>query len=155
MFAPLWAQWPIRPQCIIKKTQPKPQFGWFYGLEMLRLHLSCNQSGPTLSGSCIWTTFAQVCNSVGTVTNTTAMYYQKYTTQTSIWMILGSGNAQVTFKLQPNWPYPFWQVYLHHLCTCLHLCGHSDQYDHNVLSKKHNPNLNLDKYRVWECSGYI
>ena len=138
-----------------KKAQPKLQFGWVQHLWMLRLHLSGNQSGPTLSGRCICTTIAQVCTSVGTVTNTTAMYYQKITTQTSIRISLGSGNAQVTFKLQPKWPQPFWQVYLHHLCTSLHLCGHSDQYDHNASSKKHNQNFHLDELSIWECSGYI
>ena len=75
--------------------------------------------------------------------------------KTSSQMIQGFWNAQVTFKLQPRWSQPFWQVCLQHFCKCLHICGHSGQHDQNILSEKHNPHLNLDDSRVLKCSGYI
>ena len=82
-----------------KKTQPRPKSGWFQGIGMLRLHLSCNQGGHTPSGRCICITFVQVCTFVGTVTTMTKTYYQKNITQTSNLMSLGLCNAHVAFKL--------------------------------------------------------
>ena len=49
---------------------------------MLRLHLSCNQGGLTLSGRCICNIFANVCTAVGIVASMTKAYYQKNTAQT-------------------------------------------------------------------------
>ena len=122
---------------------------------MLRLHLNCNEGGPTLSGKRMCSTFAQVCTFVGTVATMTQTYYQKNTTQTSSQMILGFWNAQVAFMLEPRWPHPFWQVYLQYFGTSLQLCGHSGYHDQNILSKKHNPNLKIDDSSVVECSGCI
>ena len=82
----------------------------------------------------------------------TKTYYEKNTIQTSSQMSIGFWNAQVTFKLQPSWSHPFWQVYLQHFCKCWHLCGHSGQHDQNILSEKCNPHLKLDDSRVLECA---
>ena len=138
-----------------QKAQEKPQVRWFKGCGMHKLHLNCNQCGRSPSGRCVCNTFTNVCISVGIVASMTKTYYQKNTTHTSNRVVLGFWNAQVTFKLQPRWSHPFWQVYLQYFCTSLHLCKHSGQHNQNILSIKHNPNLNLYDSRVLECSGCI
>ena len=122
---------------------------------MLRLHLNCSQGGHTPFGRCICNTYANICTSVGIVASMSKTYYQKNTTHTSSWKILGFWNAQVTFKLQPRWLHPLWQVHLQYCCTSLHLCEHSGHHYQNMLSIKYNPNLNLYDSRVLECSGCI
>ena len=69
---------------------------------MLRLHLSCNQGGPTLSGRCICSNFVQACTSMGTVASMTKTYYLKDTTQNSNLMYLELWYAQVAFKMAPS-----------------------------------------------------
>ena len=49
---------------------------------MLMLHLLCNQGGPTSSGSCICSIFAEICNFVSTMGTMTKTHNQKNITQT-------------------------------------------------------------------------
>ena len=37
----------------------------------------------------------------------------------------------------------------------MYICGHSHHHDVNILSKKHNPNLNLDESKVAKCRLHL
>ena len=80
---------------------------------MLDLFIGCKQGGPRPHGSCICSSFAQVCNSARAIAPMTKTFNQLNSTQTFIAIKLGWKNAQVVVRLQAEWPQTPWQLHVH------------------------------------------
>ena len=81
-----------------------------------------NQGGANLPGRCIWSVFAPVCSSVGTVANKTTIVNSVKSSYTLGIIILGLSFAHVAYGLQPRWRHPPWQVHLSvfaPICRCV------------------------------------
>ena len=109
------------------------------------LLLGCNQGVSPPPGKCICSTFAQVCNPVGTVAtimrnlnpkpaaknlNTLSEFFFKVT------LLLGWNQGVL--------PTP-WKVHLQHFCTSLQPCGHNGHYKKLFKSKTSSQKLEYIK----------